>query len=234
MIAKSILQRARRTVNQLLGRDVRVPLQHRCRTELLGVGYGGWCICPDRITAESIVYSFGVGEDISFDLAIIKRFDVHVHAFDPTPKSIRWINQQNLPPQFHFHELGLADYDGVATFALPRPDFVSYALSQETPDGQRVIQAQVNRLKTIAQKLGHRRIDILKMDIEGAEYRVIDDLENVGLPIGQLLVEFHHQIGNAAAVNQTRRAIATLNELGFRLFHNSKSGKEFSFINLSA
>ena len=30
-----------------------------------------------------MVYSFGVGQDISWDLAMIERFGVTVHAFDP-------------------------------------------------------------------------------------------------------------------------------------------------------
>lgn len=230
-----MLRKTRRLVNQSLGRDVRVPIQHRCNKEILGTDYGGWCICPDQVTADSVVYSFGVGEDISFDLALIERFGAHVHAFDPTPKSIQWIKQQSLPAEFHFHELGIADEDGVASFELPRPDYVSFSITQHRkPDGELVIQAQVRRLATIANMLGHRRIDILKMDIEGAEYKVIADLAasfpRLGIPIHQLLVEFHHTIGNAVEVAQTVKAIETINAMGFRLFYNSAMGREYSFI----
>ena len=40
------------------------------------------------------------------------------------------------------------------------------------------------------------RIDILKMDIEGAEYDVIDDIINSPVPIAQVLIEFHHRFPN--------------------------------------
>src|SRR5262245_56805324 len=118
-------------MNQALGRDVRAPIQVTCNRTLLGSEYGGWCVCPDPLDERSIVYSFGVGQDISWDLAMIERFGMTVHAFDPTPKSIEWIRQQKLPPHFVFHEYGIADYDGTAHFVLPRADFVSFSMTDE-------------------------------------------------------------------------------------------------------
>jgi FkbM family methyltransferase len=231
---KTALRRTRRLVNECLGREIRAPIQHRCAKVLLGSDYGGWCICPDLIDDRSVIYSFGVGEDISFDLALIERFGATVHAFDPTPKAIRWVKGRSLPPQFRFFELGIAGHDGVATFALPRPDYVSYAFSSESPDGERVIQASVNRLATIMRRLGHSHIDVLKMDVEGAEYTVIDDLAQSGIPIGQLLVEFHHTLGNRRDLAQTARAIRQIGAMGMRLFHQSPGGREFSFIRPAA
>ena len=161
---------------------------------------------------------------------LIERFGSHVHAFDPTPKSIQWIKAQTLPAPFHFHDVGLAAYDGVATFHLPQPTHVSYSITNTVGEAGATVQAKVQRLDTIARELGHRRIDILKMDIEGAENAVIEDLANTKLEIGQVLVEFHHTIGRAKELAETNKAIATLNHLGFRLFFNSTVGREFSFI----
>jgi FkbM family methyltransferase len=233
---KNVLRRARHRVNQAIGRDVRVPIQVRCNRELLGTDYGGWCVCPDKIGPDNVVYSFGVGQDISWDLAMIERFGVTVHAFDPTPKSIEWIAQQRLPENFDFHEYGIADYDGTAHFALPNPDFVSFSMTGQGGHGGAVpgrgieVDAPVHRLTTIMQKLGHDKIDVLKMDIEGAEIPVVADLAKSKVQIAQILVEFHHHVGNADEVRTTRRAIETLHAMGFRLFHNSAVGKEFSFL----
>ena len=216
-------------LNQALGRDVRVPIQHRCARQFLGSEYGGWCVCPDRLHGASTLYCFGVGEDISFDLALIKRFGAHVHAFDPTPKSIRWIRSQQLPAEFQFHEIGIADYDGVAKFSLPRADYVSFTMDQQNQAAE-TVEAPVKRLKTIMESLGHESIDLLKMDIEGAECKVIDDIANSNVPIGQLLVEYHHRIGNSEEVARTRASIRTINAMGFKLFFQSANGREFSFV----
>jgi FkbM family methyltransferase len=230
---KNTLRRARHVVNQALGRDVRAPIQVHCHRELLGSEYGGWCVCPDNLNARSVVYSFGVGQDISWDLAMIRRFGVHVHAFDPTPKSIEWIKSQSLPEQLHFHEYGIAAHDGTAQFALPRADYVSYAMSDGQNSGAAdVVVAPVRRLETLMEMLGHsgRRIDVLKMDIEGAEIEVISSLASTGVQIDQFLVEFHHTVGRPVEIDASERAIGLINQMGLKLFFVSAVGKEFSFI----
>jgi FkbM family methyltransferase len=231
------LRRTRRWANQILGRDVRTPIQVKCRREFLGSEYGGWCICPDRITPDSLVCSFGVGQDISWDLAMIERFGVHVHAFDPTPKAIAWIKSQSLPQRFHFYEFGIAAYDGTARFALPRPDHVSYsmnnALGEENQPAVDIVEAPVRRLTTLLKMAGHDtrdRVDILKMDVEGAEIEVIENFPSLGVEVDQLLIEFHHHVGHAKEVARTQHALDVINQFGFKLFYNSPVGKEFAFL----
>jgi len=228
---KNVLRKVRRRVNQTLGRDVRVPIQSNCARLFLGTEYGGWCVCPDRLNANSVIYSFGVGEDISWDLAMIKRFGVTIHAFDPTPKSIAWLRSQKLPAQFHFHAYGIATYDGTADFTLPAESNVSFTMvGSPNQSGTASVTCEVRKLTTIMNEMGHRSLDVLKMDIEGAENGVIADLPNQTIDIRQFLVEFHHRIGQRDEVRQTAQAIDTINRMGFRMFFNSVVGKEFSFI----
>ncbi|WMW22216.1 hypothetical protein RE476_12730 [Methanolobus mangrovi] len=42
-----------------------------CHIERLGSEYGGWAFCPENVGEQSVVYSFGIGEDISWDEALI-------------------------------------------------------------------------------------------------------------------------------------------------------------------
>ena len=44
--------------------------------------YGGWLVCNRNISKDSIVYSFGVGEDVSFDLSLIRKYHLQVFAFE--------------------------------------------------------------------------------------------------------------------------------------------------------
>jgi len=55
-------------------------------TEYFGTAYGGWPVITSQLDSTSTVLSFGLGEDISFDLGVIDRFGSAVHGFDPTPK----------------------------------------------------------------------------------------------------------------------------------------------------
>ena len=193
----------------------------------LGSSYGGYAVIPDLLSRESVVYSFGLGEDVSFDLAVIERFGCLVHGFDPTPRSIAWLNAQDLPKALVVHAHGLAAFDGVSSFAPPtNPAHVSYSVLDRP--GQRV-ELPVKRLSTIRRELGHERIDLLKMDIEGAEFDVIDDLTNDALLPRQILVEFHHGRGGVP-VAVTERAIDRLREANYRVFHARSTGREFSLV----
>lgn len=77
--------------------------------------------------------------------------------------------------------------------------------------------------------IGHQSVDILKMDMKGAEYEVIDDLIASGIHPGQILLEFHHRFKNVG-VKRTNRTIAALNRSGYRIFYVSPKGHEYSFI----
>jgi FkbM family methyltransferase len=181
-----------------------------------------------------VVYSFGVGGDISFDLQLMNRFNLHVHAFDPSPNSIEWVRVQKLPKEFHFYPIGLSARDGSISFSEPSDPGISslrmtdLVLGQEA--GLKTHSLPVNRLTTIMEKLGHHRLDILKMDIEGAEYEVVEDLLESDIQVSQLLIEFHHRF-SYIGTKKTRRAIQRLNEAGFKIFDVSPSGEEMSFIN---
>lgn len=215
----------------LTGRKAYAPQRINCRRLLMGSYYGCKCICQDIVTAGSIVYSFGVGQDVSFDLEMIQRFGASVFAFDPTSKSVQWLRSQSLPKEFAFHEYGLADFDGTASFNKPRNEaHVSYTIAA---DGGGQEEFAVLRFPTILKKLGHDRVDILKMDIEGAEYKAIPDILASGAQIKQMLIEFHHGCPGYS-MEDTAKAVGQLMQSGFRIFYVSPDGNDYSFVRANA
>ena len=199
----------------------------------LGSEYGGWTVIPELIDSRSVVYSVGVGSDVTFDRALIERFSCTVHSFDPTPMAREWIAAQALPPEFVFHPLGLADQDAEVAFAMPLQEgWDSFSLPPEGSD-EEVVHCPVRRLETLAGDLGHTRIDVLKMDIEGFEYGVIDDVLAGPLRPVQWLIEFHHAMMHFVP-DQTRRAVSQLEGAGYRLFAVSNVGHEYSFVHRPA
>jgi hypothetical protein len=102
-----------------------------------------------------------------------------------------------------------------------------YALTPLETAPHRALRLPVRRLSTIGNSLGHESVDLVKMDVEGAEYAVIDDLLASGFPCDQLLVEFHHFWDGS--LDRTRDCLDRLDAAGWRLYHVSETGREFSF-----
>lgn len=201
------------------------------RTVRCGSEYGGWNVAIDEIPGEPVVYSFGIGEDISFDLALMDhRPAATIHAFDPTPRSIEWLGHQALPQAFQAHEFGLAAFDGDVDFFAPRnPTHVSHSILVGATGTGIATKVPVRRLQTIMDELGHARIDVLKMDIEGAEYEVIKDLTTSTIRPPQLFVEFHHRFPGVG-VEMTRTALTQLHGLGYRVYWVSATEEEYSLV----
>lgn len=199
--------------------------------EVLGSDYGGWPVALSGVGPDTMIYSFGAGYDISFDLAAAERFDCTVLVFDPTPKSVTWMSRQVLPDRVIFHPIGIDQADGDAVFhSPPNREHVSFAI-RHTPaaTGQYSVTARVMRLETIITHLDAAPPDIVKLDIEGFEYRVIDDILSGPLRPTQLLVEFHHQ-KYGFHISDTAQSVNRLKRAGYRIFHVSGSGREFGFI----
>jgi FkbM family methyltransferase len=217
----------------LLGRDFYLQIDSGIAHQRFGSVYGGWDLVTKDLHPGSVIYSFGVGKDVSFDLELIQRFGVTVHAFDPTPGSIIWVEQQSLPREFVLHKYGLAASDGQVTFYPPEnPEHISHSMLEKTSTNSRTISVPVKCLRSIMHELGHTSIDVLKMDIEGAEYEVLDDVFRCKLFPGQILVEFHHRF-TGEGIGITRRAVSSLKKSGYRLFSVSATVEEFCFIKMN-
>jgi len=204
-----------------------------CSKNSIGKAAGAWTMRSDLLDPDSIVYSVGVGRDISFDLALIEETGVTVHAFDPTPRSIEWIKQQSLPEGFKFYEYGVAAYDGMLPFFEPSKKTSSHyspvKLDRKHKDSSKRVEAPVFCLKTIMNKLGHQRIDLLKLDIEGGEYEVLNNLISDRIEVDQLLVEFHHNCPNVS-FSMTSDALDSLRRAGYKIFHVSERSYEISLL----
>lgn len=224
--------RGKRLIKYIAGRDVWSKPDVNVSSLRLGSNYGGWTICTELgLGSNSVIFSVGVGEDISFDLELIKTFGCQVLAFDPTPRSIDWLKTQDLPKEFQFFPWGLGAMDGLASFAAPA-DARHVSYSSVVLRGHSV-QCEVYSLATLMRKVGRDKIDLLKMDIEGSEYDVINDMLNHNhLRPRQVLTEFHHGMYGITR-GMTAIALRRLNAMGYRIFSVSPSGREYSLLLVS-
>jgi FkbM family methyltransferase len=156
----------------------------------LGSSYGGWWVPASALTPGSVAYCAGAGEDVTFDLALLSR-GVRVTTFDPTPRSVKYVDSLTIEDdRFRFVPVGWWNEDTEIDLYAPRdPAHVSYSALDLQGTGES-ITVPVRRVATLARELGDTALDIIKMDIEGAEMVVIPDLLLSGPLPRVLCVEF--------------------------------------------
>jgi FkbM family methyltransferase len=190
------------------------------------IGGSAWNFCPDDLNSQSIVYSGGVGRDTSFEHGLVQTFGCSVILFDPSPTGCETMALAvNRIPHFKFMPVGLAGSCGTLRLAPPmNPEEGSWF---KHTDDRNTIEVPCEDLATMMQKNGHRHIDLLKIDIEGAEYEVLDYLLEKRLRVKQVLVEFHHDILPGIRRQKTVRAILKMVAGGYKLLNQEGSNHTF-------
>lgn len=197
----------------------------------LGTRYGGWWIDTRAMAPQPLLIDCGLGEDISFPVAFLKRFaGARVIGVDPNPRSLAYC-RAHCPAGMEILPNALWTRAGeTLAFHLPRSqdhlpqgaDGVSGSLdpSHEYVEGGQRIETETVDLDSLLAHAGRTDCDVLKLDIEGAEYALLDALIASGRirAAHQVLVEFHHGVtGHSLA--DTHRIVTRLGASGLRLMH---------------
>jgi FkbM family methyltransferase len=226
-------KRAKLCIRRMAGTEVRLKpdLSRHC------IELGGWHICTASIPASGgLVYSLGVERDIRFDMGLIRRYGVEIHAFDPSPATVEWIGGIELPSGFHFHPWAVTDKDGeMVLYPREKKDGTRsdcmYSLVPTGRDTSHGIRVPALTLPSIMTKLCHEndKLEILKMDVEGAEYGILEQMIQHRIFPRQLLVEFHHRFPGIGK-DKTEKTVRMLRAAGYLLFSVSVTGRELSFL----
>lgn len=185
-----------------------------------------WTICPDGLDSKSIVYSGGVGSDISFEHELVNHFRCEVVLFDPSPTGLETMSRpEHKIPQFHFFPVALAGHTGTLKMAPPLDPQGDAWFPQA--NAARTIEVPCTDLPSLLERNGHEHIDLLKLDIEGSEYEVIDQILNRRIPVRQICVEFHHGILPGIRRSLTIRSMLKLIGRGYKLLHQEGANHTF-------
>ena len=186
----------------------------------------GWHIKTSGIDSDSVVYCAGVGQDVSFELALSERFGSMVHLFDPSPTGIGTMSlKENQAAGLIFHPIGLAGESGEQEFGEPTdPAEGSFSTANKYTKS---IKFDCTSLADFMREQGHDHVDLLKMDIEGSEYGVLDALLRDRLPVRMLCCEFHHFLHGYSRLT-TLRCILRLKQGGYSLIH--KDHHDYTFL----
>lgn len=202
----------------------------------LGTNYGGWYIPKNmNLNEHSIVYSGGVGEDMSFDLLLNNEYGCKIFLIDPTSRALNHYKEvkqfyddktnfnftgdiqrdykaciENLNPNFNNFEYvnqGLwSKTDTLKFYKQTNEKHVSQSLI-ENMFGDNYDIIKVNSIKNIMEYHGHKQIDFLKLDIEGAEIEVINQMLDDKIYPKYLLIEFDLLIKKKDPEEKTKKLI---------------------------
>jgi len=181
-------------------------------------GECAWSFDPKGLSAKSVIYSAGVGRDISFEHELIDYLGCRIILLDPSPTGLRTMQEKaNQRNEIEYFPLGLAGTYGEYRFSDPlKPAEGSFSYARE---GQDFHVFSCTDLSKLMQQHGHTHIDLLKMDIEGFEYDVIDRILRDRLDVRQLCIEFHYDLDSGFTRRDFIRAIMRLRLRGYRLIY---------------
>ena len=219
-------------LKRIAGQELWLKKEYQIET----VSYGEWEFSPQYLGDGAIIYSLGVGDSIEFDLKIINHYKVLVFAFDPTPYAMEWIDKQVIPKELKFYPWAVSGKDGEfkMTQRVNHKGHKSEIMWTEllpNEHSEKSITVPSLTIFSIMKKLSHQKIDLMKVDVEGAEYEIIDHLIQYNIKPKQLLIEFHHRFETKNKI-MTQKAIQDLQQIGYKIFSISETGREIGFIDL--
>ena len=178
----------------------------------LGSPYGGWLLPDGLIQPGWLCYCVGAGGDVSFDVALMDRFDAKVRSFDPVAEYVQAAVRDAGPdPRFSAHQAAIAGVDGPIRMQVTH-DCNSRSVSPAgLYESDSFIEVPGRTLPSLMAELGDTRIDLLKLDIEGGEYELLHTLDMNALGVKLFAVQLHH----TGTVRQARKLIADLRDDGY-------------------
>ena len=211
------------------------PIQVETPVALLGSENWGYRVTEDLLHSGDdrppVAYAFGLGDDISFEKDVICRLNTTLYAFDAMPAVIQ--KYRDRVAGMRMLEYALSDHDGKAMFYFPvNPAHISGALDTEYnwhELSKTGVEVEVRRLSSIMAELGHDHIDLLKMNVEGAEYYVVPDILKSGLSISEIALAVHGRFMKHG-YRRDKRLLKQMNRAGYSVAYYDYSNARVLFV----
>ena len=179
---------------------------------------------PDLITPNATVIDVGCSYEAEFSVAMIERYGAKAVAVDPTLKHRPALARlaDRYPHRFQHVPFAIAAHNTTMMFYESSTNESGSIL----PDHVNAIRDQLtsHEVKTLTpiallDHLGLDSADILKLDIEGAEYELLQSIRADDLaPFRQLFIEFHHHAVQRYSQVDTRVLVDMVCGFGYKTY----------------
>jgi len=169
-------------------------------------------LLPDLIRRGGVVIDCGANLG-AFSRVMVERFGCRVLAVEASPDVCARIPRL---PGLTTVNVAVCGVDGPVKLAVDE-DITRTTIAQRAGDGRPVIEVPGRSLLALLEEAGvSGDMEVLKLDIEGAELGVLDSLpDELFGRIGQLTIEFHDFLGYHTTAEVEQR-VARILRLGFR------------------
>tara|TARA_B100000795_G_C22805879_1_gene444841 strand:+ start:2996 stop:3688 length:693 start_codon:yes stop_codon:yes gene_type:complete len=223
------------------------------KLERLGTKYGGWVLPKEMdLDENSIIYSVGVGEDISFDMLLSDKYKCNIVLVDPTKRAkihydevvhfyekIKWKMSGDIQEDYYgimyplkpdikkieFIEKGLwiEKKENVKFYKQDNEQYVSQSL-KEGVFGEKYNEVSTNTLKNIKDERDHFDIDVLKLNTSGVEVKVLSDMLNENIFPRYICVQF--SVKNQSDQDEVVAILTRLQHVRYQIIMNE--GRKFT------
>lgn len=162
---------------------------------------GGYIVSKKIIENSEILISFGYSYEPSFEYDYIKHASGQVFIYDYSCSSFKLIerflesflkfifriNRKKKGPKFYFQTL----IEHLSFIKNSRVNFHQKKIIGNFSENKKKFFESTSTIKNIFKKIKHDKV-VLKCDIEGSEYEIIDDFLNYQDKIDLAVIEFHN------------------------------------------
>ncbi|MEP6241316.1 FkbM family methyltransferase [Erythrobacter sp.] len=158
-----------------------------------------WPVNHDLVSQDKNAFFVcaGAGGNITFEMALANLYkDKTVYLLDPSPHSIRHVENQTLPNNLLFEKVGLSDRTETLVFHKPSAEGIGSLSALALNPSDDTFELPVENLEDLCTRVGRDPADItyLKFDIEGSEHVVIDHMIERKIFPKQITLEYDQPV----------------------------------------
>jgi len=205
-------------------RDLRI-ISRKPKAKRLGIGFHSpnfiFCSC---LNPKSIIVDVGCGFEADFSRFMMQRFGAQCFGIDPTEKHKSALMQlaAQSAGRFVYLQNAVSSTNGeLQFFEIENMESGSLLIDHINimKDVTKSYLVRSVTLREIPHLIDHEKIDLIKLDIEGAEYDLFENVTIEDLKAySQIYIEFHHNSVKSRSLRDTEKVIRILRENNFNVF----------------